>query len=452
MIQVLTLFPNCCVQVHPEHMPQLSSNLNEIPQDFISIANVKQANSFFQIHSTFGLDLKSASSQSTEFIILMSEASEYCTLFIASLFSKLLSQYNCNIRIGSVADRAMFSRVHVLVVSPNDGPVSSDSNWYSGKDEYFRSLFTSVSPSLLVMVSGEAMELTNIRLRNSMSSGLNQQLFDFIVVTTIDSHFLPSAPATIADVAKSFFCRSSLSECFFQLPVLYVPTISIALAELELVDPSFNAETMLELRDAVWISERMSEKKASKAVAYMYSKCNGGTLSSFPVFRTDSSGIEVGLREIRERFFSLIASKLPSESSHALGSCFGSIAPRSIGVVYEPQKNRYSPEYMQSAIALYREFKFVIAFENSDWPGYVSEKLLLPILAGSIPVYFGSSSVNEFFNPKSVIQCNTFPSLEDCADYIVALNSDDQKYQEILSEQPVSINSFHKLTEWQHLF
>jgi len=41
--------------------------------------------------------------------------------------------------------------------------------------------------------------------------------------------------------------------------------------------------------------------------------------------------------------------------------------------------------------------------ENSDVPGYVSEKILHAFLSGTVPIYFGSRFVFEIFNPKAFI-------------------------------------------------
>ena len=40
-----------------------------------------------------------------------------------------------------------------------------------------------------------------------------------------------------------------------------------------------------------------------------------------------------------------------------------------------------------------QHFLFMLSFENSDAPGYVTEKLYQPLLAGSVPIYGGTADV-----------------------------------------------------------
>lgn len=49
-----------------------------------------------------------------------------------------------------------------------------------------------------------------------------------------------------------------------------------------------------------------------------------------------------------------------------------------------------------SKMALYEQYKFIIAFENSCAEDYVTEKFFDPLLVGAVPVYFGASNIDEF--------------------------------------------------------
>jgi len=85
-----------------------------------------------------------------------------------------------------------------------------------------------------------------------------------------------------------------------------------------------------------------------------------------------------------------------------------------------------------------RDYKFTFAIENSSSPenvSYVTEKMIDPMLFGSIPVHWGSKYVEDYFNPKSFINANNFSNNHDLADYLIYLDQNDQAYNEIY-EQP----------------
>lgn len=61
-----------------------------------------------------------------------------------------------------------------------------------------------------------------------------------------------------------------------------------------------------------------------------------------------------------------------------------------------------------------RQYKFTIAFENYTYPGYFTEKLLDPMLAGSMPIYIGNPEIGKHFNTESFIHGRDF--IEDSRD------------------------------------
>ena len=48
-------------------------------------------------------------------------------------------------------------------------------------------------------------------------------------------------------------------------------------------------------------------------------------------------------------------------------------------------------------------YKFSIAMENSNGDGYVSEKIYDSLISGTIPIYYGDFTVDEYINPKAFI-------------------------------------------------
>lgn len=89
------------------------------------------------------------------------------------------------------------------------------------------------------------------------------------------------------------------------------------------------------------------------------------------------------------------------------------------------------------------EYKFSIAFENSNQfngvYGYTTEKIFEPMLANSIPIYWGNPKIGDEFNPKSFINFNDFPTMNDVIEKIIEIDTNENLYHEYLS-QPFILN------------
>lgn len=80
--------------------------------------------------------------------------------------------------------------------------------------------------------------------------------------------------------------------------------------------------------------------------------------------------------------------------------------------------------------AMLRYYKFTIAFENSNDPDYISEKLFQPLRYGSVPIYRGCPNLEDFAPPHSTIDANKFNSPKELADYLHYLDNNDTAYNE----------------------
>jgi len=78
-------------------------------------------------------------------------------------------------------------------------------------------------------------------------------------------------------------------------------------------------------------------------------------------------------------------------------------------------------------------YKFTIAFENSSYPGYISEKLVEPMVSNSIPIYWGCPRVGDDFNPSSFVNA-TGRNLEDVVEEVIHLDLNDSAYMAMLSQ------------------
>lgn len=87
-----------------------------------------------------------------------------------------------------------------------------------------------------------------------------------------------------------------------------------------------------------------------------------------------------------------------------------------------------------------RKCKFTLCFESTKHEGFITEKITDAFYADTIPVYYGSSSITEFFNSRAFINCSDYDSFDEVVKKIIELDNDDEKYLEML-RQPILVDS-----------
>lgn len=97
-------------------------------------------------------------------------------------------------------------------------------------------------------------------------------------------------------------------------------------------------------------------------------------------------------------------------------------------------------------------YKFTIAFENSIQPGYVTEKLLDPLVAGSVPIYWGDESILGDFNRNAFIYVNDFDNFDQVVEYIKEVDNNDELYQNYLKQPIFGSNESKALNENKRVF
>lgn len=137
--------------------------------------------------------------------------------------------------------------------------------------------------------------------------------------------------------------------------------------------------------------------------------------------------------------------------------------------------DRYN-DFQTSKRKWLREYKFHICFENSSYPGYLTEKLLDAYATGCIPIYWGDTSLRCVYppplmdknhsklqntdeidmciphispnlleytiNPKAFINAHNFPSLQDLVQEVRRVDNDDKAYREMYL-QPLFLGDFN---------
>lgn len=99
---------------------------------------------------------------------------------------------------------------------------------------------------------------------------------------------------------------------------------------------------------------------------------------------------------------------------------------------------RFNPDkWRTSKIQFLSNYKFNIAFENADIDGYITEKLMDCFLAGTVPIYYGSSKNIEPFPKNAMIYANDYPNFESLVARIREIDENDDLYLSILNANPL---------------
>lgn len=104
------------------------------------------------------------------------------------------------------------------------------------------------------------------------------------------------------------------------------------------------------------------------------------------------------------------------------------------------------PEGVADKRAFLKDYKFNIAFENSGYPGYCTEKLMQAFSAGNVPIYWGDKTAVEQFNEKAFINCCGL-TMEQAIARVKEIDQDDEKYLKMLSEPALADPTYRENTE-----
>jgi len=85
---------------------------------------------------------------------------------------------------------------------------------------------------------------------------------------------------------------------------------------------------------------------------------------------------------------------------------------------------------------LLSKYKFMLSLENAVCDDYVTEKFWRCLQLGVVPIYLGAPNIDKYLpTTKSAVVVQNFSSVKDVADYVIQLNSNDQKYREYLQHK-----------------
>lgn len=97
-----------------------------------------------------------------------------------------------------------------------------------------------------------------------------------------------------------------------------------------------------------------------------------------------------------------------------------------------------------------KDYKFVLSFENSSYPGYTTEKIVEPMLMNSLPVYWGNPKIAHDFNPSSFINVHEYDNLESVIGEIVKIDKDESLYRNYVEAPFFDRNRFPETLRFEY--
>jgi hypothetical protein len=105
------------------------------------------------------------------------------------------------------------------------------------------------------------------------------------------------------------------------------------------------------------------------------------------------------------------------------------------------------PYWSEEFIHFMGQYKFIICFENTKKGTYITEKIVNPYLANSIPIYWGTHHVKNLFNNESFLflENESNDSYITLLNKIIELDQNDEKYLNMLNQ---TVFSSYNLEYW----
>lgn len=79
-------------------------------------------------------------------------------------------------------------------------------------------------------------------------------------------------------------------------------------------------------------------------------------------------------------------------------------------------------------------YKFNLCFENSSYAGYTTEKLYEAYMGGTVPIYWGSTTIECDFNPKAFLNWHDYQDDDAFMEAIIEVDTKPELYEQMYLE------------------
>jgi hypothetical protein len=104
---------------------------------------------------------------------------------------------------------------------------------------------------------------------------------------------------------------------------------------------------------------------------------------------------------------------------------------------------RDDPSWHRSKLGVLGEYKFTIAFENSEHVGYTTEKLIDAWLADTVPIYWGNPGLGADLPVGACLSLHEAGSMAKLVDQVLEVHHDPVRYEEIRQANPFRTGEIH---------
>ena len=122
--------------------------------------------------------------------------------------------------------------------------------------------------------------------------------------------------------------------------------------------------------------------------------------------------------EKRNHWFHKLNEYKPVASGGPLFNNIGYILPR-------------GEESVSAKTKFLNSYRFNLCFENSSYPGYATEKLYEALTSKTIPIYWGSPTIEVDFNPKAFLNWHDYGNDDDFFAAIKEIDENPDLYEEM---------------------